>query len=430
MRSDLDRLMSEAKIDALIILGGSNHNPAMGYFVGKVHLTQAHLLIRRGQAPVLFHISMEREEAARTGFPTHDLGRYPMEDLLRRAGGDPIEAQAQRLARMFDEYSVRGRVAPYGMVEAGPLFALLRRVQELVPGIEVVGEPGDRSVVTRARASKDPHEVERIRGMGRITTEVAGEVAEYLRSQRSEDGALVDRRRRPVTVGDVKRRIELWLAERGAENPEGAIFAVGRDAAIPHSVGQDQDPIRLGETIVFDLFPRESGGGYFYDFTRTWCLGRAPAEAERAHEEVSEAYRAAAAALRPGVRCRDLQLQICAFFRSRGHLTVVEKPDAQEGYVHGLGHGVGLAIHEAPLFSHLESNQDVLATGAVVTIEPGLYYPDSGFGVRLEDTWWLRPDGAAERLAEYPHDLVLPLRSARRARARRRSNGRPRRARR
>ncbi|MGH2626681.1 MAG: M24 family metallopeptidase, partial [Anaerolineales bacterium] len=377
---------------------------------------------------VLFHGNMEREEADRTGFATHNLGRYPTEELLRRAGGDPIEAQAQRLAQILDEYSVRGRMAAYGIVEAGPLYTLLRRVQELVPAIEVVGEAGDRSVVIRARASKDADEVDRIREMGRVTTEVAGEVAEYLRSQRTENGALVDRRRRPLMVGDVKRRIDLWLAERGAENPEGTIFAVGRDAGIPHSAGQDGDPIHLGATIVFDLFPCEAGGGYFYDFTRTWCLGSAPPEAERAHEQVLEAYQAAVAGLRPGVRCREVQLETCAFFRARGHLTILEKSDAQEGYVHGLGHGVGLAIHESPSFSHVESNQDVLAPGAVVTIEPGLYYPEKGYGVRVEDTWWLRPDGKPERLAEYPTDLILPVKSARRTRARRRSNGRPQRA--
>lgn len=430
MRSDLDRLMQEARIDAVLVLGGSTHNPAMGYFVGRIHLTHAYLLIRRGQDPVLFHGTMEREEAARTGFRTHDLAGYPLEDLLRQAGGDTIEAHAQRMARIFEEYSVRGRVAAYGLVEAGTLYALLRRVQELVPGTEIVGEPGDRSVVIRARATKDPDEVGRIRSMGRVTTAVAGEVSEFLRSQRAENGALVDRSRRPLTVGDVKRRIQLWLAERGAENPEGTIFAIGRDAGIPHSTGQDGDPIPLGTTIVFDLFPREGGGGYFYDFTRTWCLGSAPPDAERAHAQVLEAYRAAVQALQPGIPCRDVQLQTCAFFRSHGHLTILEKSDAQEGYVHGLGHGVGLAIHESPSFSHVETNADVLSPGAVVTIEPGLYYPERGFGVRVEDTWWMRPDGKPEQLADYPTDLVLPVKAVRRARARRRSNGRPRRPRR
>ena len=87
---------------------------------------------------------------------------------------------------------------------------------------------------------------------------------------------LIGRDGEPVTIGQVKGLINLWLAERGAENPEGTIFAIGRDAAVPHSSGNPSDILRLGQTIVFDIYPCEAGGGYFYDFTRTWCLGYAP----------------------------------------------------------------------------------------------------------------------------------------------------------
>ena len=82
----------------------------------------------------------------------------------------------------------------------------------------------------------------------------------------------------PLTIRDVKQRINLWLSERGAENPEDTIFAIGRDAGVPHSSGNPMTSLRLGQTIVFDIYPCEAGGGYFYDFTRTWCLGYAPDE--------------------------------------------------------------------------------------------------------------------------------------------------------
>jgi Xaa-Pro aminopeptidase len=398
----------------------------MAYFVGRSHLTYAYLLFRRGQGPVLFHATMEREEAARTGFATVDLAKYPMEELLRRSQGDLLEAGALRLTQILEEHSVSGRMGVTGQAEAGAHYGLLRRVAQLAPGIELIGEATDRSVIIRARSTKSEDEVDRIRRMGGVTADVVGEVAEFLRSQRSENGHLVGVDRKPITIGQVKRKIQLWLAERGAENPEGTIFAIGRDAGIPHSVGQDGDPVRLGATIVFDIFPCESGGGYFYDFTRTWCLGQAPPEAERAHAEVREAYRAAVASLRAGAACRDLQLRTCEYFASHGHPTIREAPDSHSGYVHGLGHGVGLAIHESPSLSHLETNRDILAPGAVVTVEPGLYYPDQGFGVRLEDTWWIRPDGSAEVLATFPDDLVLPMKSTPKSRTRRRTNGRKR----
>jgi Xaa-Pro aminopeptidase len=79
--------------------------------------------------------------------------------------------------------------------------------------------------------------------------------------------------------------------------------------------------------------------------------------------------------------------------------------------VHSLGHGLGLHVHERPWFRSIASPSDQLDPGSVVTIEPGLYYPERGMGVRLEDTVWVRPDGNMEILAEYPLDLVLPLKS-------------------
>ncbi len=93
-----------------------------------------------------------------------------------------------------------------------------------------------------------------------------------------------------------------------------------------------------------------------------------------------------------------------------GHPTVLSDPQTERGYVHSLGHGVGLDVHEAPYLSNAESNRDELQPGAVFTLEPGLYYPDRKMGVRLENTLWMRPDGTAAVVAPYPLDLVLPVR--------------------
>jgi Xaa-Pro aminopeptidase len=84
-------------------------------------------------------------------------------------------------------------------------------------------------------------------------------------------------------------------------------------------------------------------------------------------------------------------------------------PGNQEGYVHGLGHGIGLDIHEAPRFTHLESNTTILQPGHVVTIEPGLYYPERGFGVRIEDAVAFNEAGELVWLTNYPYDLVIPM---------------------
>lgn len=409
MKDDLDRLMEQRQLDAVLVSGPGGHNPAMVYFTGVAHLTHADLLKPRGRPPVLLHASMERDEAARSGLELKDREAYDPIGLLQAAGGDRVEAAAQLLARWFEQVGVRGRVGVSGRIDAGTALAVLQRLEALLPDVQIVGEFEADSSITRARATKSPEEVERIRQMGRIATGVMGEVATYLTSHQAHRGVLVNREGAPLTVGEVKRRINLWLAMRGAENPEATIFAIGRDAGVPHSVGNDDDHLEVGKPIVFDFFPCEAGGGFFYDVTRTWCLGHAPDAVQEQYEHVRQAHAQAIAALRPGALCREIQRATCAHFAARGHATVMEQPGTTEGYTHSLGHGVGLAIHEAPWFNHLDSNTDTLEPGAVFTIEPGLYYPERGLGVRLEDTLWLRPDGTPEVLAELSLDLVLKL---------------------
>jgi Xaa-Pro aminopeptidase len=211
-------------------------------------------------------------------------------------------------------------------------------------------------------------------------------------------------------IKDVKRRINLWLAEQEAENPEGTIFAIGRDAGIPHSVGNPDDALRLGQTIVYDIFPCEAGGGYFYDFTRTWCLGYAPEPVLKLYEDVKNCYDTIYASLKVNAPFHHYQKQTCEFFESRGHKTILNDPTVESGYNHSLGHGLGLQVHEKPWASMINpSSSDILAPGSVFTLEPGLYYPEKGMGVRLEDTLTAHADGRFEILADYSKDLILPI---------------------
>jgi Xaa-Pro aminopeptidase len=245
--------------------------------------------------------------------------------------------------------------------------------------------------------------------MGQITTQVVSQVADFLTGHTVKNEVLVRADGEPLTIRDVKSRIDLWLAELGAENPEDCIFAIGRDAGVPHSSGNPVDAMRLGQTIIFDIFPCEKGGGYFYDFTRTWCLGYATDEAYQLYEDVRAVYTQIMAELKVNEPCPPYQKRTCELFEARGHPTIKDNPQTTDGYVHSLGHGVGLNIHERPWFGRQGGEADKLAPGSVVTIEPGLYYPERGLGVRLEDTVWVRPDGGMQILADYPLDLVLPM---------------------
>jgi Xaa-Pro aminopeptidase len=409
MRSDLDALMETYAIDALLVTGPAQNNPAMMYLTGGGHITQADLLKKRGQDPILFCNPMERDEAAKTGLSTRNLTDYRLPQLLRENNGNLLKATIQRYQAMLEEYGItEGRLAIYGTIDAGAAYAVFSGLEKVLPGLTIIGQLDD-SLMMQAMATKDAAEIERIRRMGKITTTVVGQVADFLTTQRVRNEVLVKADGEPLTIAEVKSRINLWLAERGAANPEGTIFAIGRDAGVPHSAGAPGDPLRLGQTIVFDIFPCEAGGGYFYDLTRTWCLGYATDEALALYEDVHSVYQTILDELEPGTHCPEYQRRACELLAEKGHPTVQGDPQTLNGYVHGLGHGLGLHIHERPWFGRNATNEDRLEPGSVVTIEPGLYYPERGLGVRLEDTVWMRPDGRAEILAEYPLDLVLPM---------------------
>ncbi|MDX1378481.1 MAG: M24 family metallopeptidase, partial [Anaerolineales bacterium] len=257
--------------------------------------------------------------------------------------------------------------------------------------------------------TKDESEVERIRKMGVVTTEVVDAVRNYLTScDVREDEVLVREDGSPLTVGDVHKKIKLWVAERGAEVPSGFIFAIGRDAGVPHSSGNPDDLIQLGKTIIFDLYPAEAGGGYYFDFTRSWSLGYATPDAQELYDQVKEIFDKLNDNFDLNASFKSYQRMTCEYFESKGHRSPLNDQSPQDGYVHSLGHGVGLNIHERP-FSGLQVDDQMLVAGVVITSEPGLYYPEKGMGIRIEDTLWVRPDGKVETLVEYPYDFVLPM---------------------
>ncbi len=409
MKTDLDRLMSERDLAAILITGPGQHNPALVYMTGGCQLTNADVIKQQGKPPVLFHYPMERDEAAKSGLATKNLGQYNFTELLKQAGGDQLKATVKRYSLMLADLGIsHGKVALYGRAEIGPSYELFNALHQALPGLDFIGEINNSSLML-ARMTKDAEEVVRIRKMGQVTTQVVGLVADFITSHRAKNDILVKSNGSPLTIGEIKSRINLWLLERGAENPEGTIFAIGRDAGVPHSSGSDTDVLRLGQTIVFDIYPCEAGGGYFYDFTRTWCLGYAPDDVQALYADVLAAYNQVTGQLVVGKPFNDYQDLTCELFTSRGHPTIKENPPTERGYVHSLGHGIGLNIHERPWSGAGSDEHDCLSMGTVFTIEPGLYYPDKGMGLRLENSLWARPDGQMEVLADYPLDLVLPI---------------------
>ena len=395
MKSDLDRLMEEQGLDALLITGPAQHNPPMVYMTGPIHMTSGDLIKKRGSDPVLFYNPMERDEAAKTGFQTKNLADYRFNELIKTTQGNILEATILRYEKMLTEYELStGKIAIYGKMDVGSSYAIFSGLNAKLPDLEIIGQIGD-SILLQAMSTKDEQEVNRIRAMGEITISVVGKVKDFLTAHKTKNSILVKANGDPLTVGEVKKNINLWIAEAGVENPEGTIFSIGRDAGVPHSSGNPKDILELGKTIIFDIFPAEAGGGYFFDFTRTWCLGYAPDKVMQLYEDVSMVYQQVMSEIEVNSSSSQYQDRTCELFAEMGHPTIKSNPQTQEGYVHSLGHGVGLYIHEYPRISS-NFKDDRLSPGSVVTIEPGLYYPERGMGVRLEDTVLMRPDGEFE----------------------------------
>ena len=131
--------------------------------------------------------------------------------------------------------------------------------------------------------------------------------------------------------------------------------------------------------------------------------------AQALYDDVYAVYQQVMAELELNAPFKRYQARTCELFEAQGHPTVGSDPTIQEGYVHSLGHGLGLHVHEAPWSGMTAGEQDILAPGVIVTIEPGLYYPSRGMGCRLEDTVAVTHDGKFEILADFPLDLVLPI---------------------
>ncbi|SFM48509.1 M24 family metallopeptidase [Methanolobus profundi] len=199
-----------------------------------------------------------------------------------------------------------------------------------------------------------------------------------------------------LTSEMVRKEIDMTLLEHGCES-DSTIVAGGTGSSNPHWEGEG--PLKANEPIVIDIFPRSKKERYFADMTRTVLKGEPSEKLADMYEAVLAAQEAGIAMVKPGVKCSDIHNKVCDVFKERGYDTIREGSNV--GFIHSTGHGVGLEIHELPFVG----NSDVeLEEGNIITIEPGLYYPDVG-GIRLEDLILVTSDGH-ENLTEMEKRFV------------------------
>ena len=258
----------------------------------------------------------------------------------------------------------------------------------------------DREMGVLERRTKDAREIACIRE-AQAMTEAAMEFACRMVAHATAraDGVLMHDAA-PLTAERVRAAIDHWLIDRGYANPP-AIVAGGPPTADCHWLGYGE--LRTGQPVVIDIFPRNRDTLYNGDCTRTVVHGDIPDEVARMHAAVCRAKAAGAAAIRAGVTGEAAYLAAAASIRADGYQMGLPPPGSPPSYcamTHGLGHGVGLDVHEPPL---LDMNGPALLAGDVVSVEPGLYRADLG-GVRVEDLVVVTPDGS-ENLNRLPEGL-------------------------
>lgn len=182
----------------------------------------------------------------------------------------------------------------------------------------------------------------------------------------------------PLTSEKLRSIIDVSILQAGGR-PGHTIVACGRQSCDPHEQGHGV--LRGHQPIILDVFPRSHKTGYFGDVTRTVVRGKASEAVRRLYDTVWHAQEIGLAKVRADVPAIEIHAAVRNYFETQGYKTC-RKNGHLIGFFHGTGHGVGLEVHEPPRITH--NSTDVLKPGHVLTIEPGLYYPELG-GVRLED---------------------------------------------
>ncbi|HJJ81790.1 MAG TPA: Xaa-Pro peptidase family protein [Methanocorpusculum sp.] len=252
----------------------------------------------------------------------------------------------------------------------------------------------DSGTVLSMRAKKTGVEIEKIRAVQKKNERgVTLAVDTVRKADVSEDGGLFFEDE-PLTSEKLREIMHEAFFRMGLDDKD-TIASCGADTALPHAKGEGQ--LFANQPIVLDVFPRDIETGYFADMTRTISKGKPSDEIRRMYDTVHEAKELAVSLIRAGVSGADVHNAAADYFTKKGYVTA-----GTSGFIHSLGHGVGLAIHESP---SLSVRGGVLEEGNVVTVEPGLYYPGIG-GVRLEDMGAVTEDGF-DRFTTFEEELIV-----------------------
>ena len=332
---------------------------------------------RKGEQGTIIISQMEVGRASREGTTTVMTRAEAKLPEIMKKEKDPYRATAQMIA---------GQVGKKILVPPNFPVALANALGEFC-SVTV-----DKGTVHSMRAKKTRSEIHFMNNVQNVAQTAMGHAATLIRNAVVKKGILhVDGK--PLTAEYIKYTMHCMLLEHGC-SAEDTIVSCGEDTAIPHMTGTG--PLRSDEPIIIDLFPVHEKSGYYADMTRTFVKGEPSQEILEMYTALRDAKQLAISRIRSGVAGSELHQLVIDFFKERGY-----ESDTR-GFIHNLGHGVGLQVHELPTVG---PSGIPLQEGNVITIEPGLYYPGTG-GVRLEDIGAVTKKGF-NNFTSFPEDLVV-----------------------
>jgi Xaa-Pro aminopeptidase len=372
----------------VLIAADSIRSPEMRHEVPVVVPDPFLYIERNGSRHVVVSPFEVERIQGQNGIQPHPYERFGWDELV--AQGLPMEeVELETYVRAVRELGVEAAVVP-------PTFPVELADRLRAEGIEV--SPNRDAFVQRRRV-KTGAELDGIRRAQR-GAEAGMDAARDLfrRAEDGKGGLVVDGE--PLTCERVKLAVQQAFTDRDLFADE-FIVSHGPQTAIGHELGHGQ--IQAGEPVVLDVWPRDRASSCYTDMTRTFVIGEPPEELVEYQALVREALERSLAAVKPGIPGRDVYVIVCELFHEHGYKTGLHKQAGEvleDGFHHGLGHGVGLEVHEQPWLSRYPGE---LVAGDVITLEPGLYRAGWG-GCRLEDIALVTDEGA-ELLTQYPYDL-------------------------
>lgn len=362
-------------------------NPDQRYF-GRVPVPDPFISFRAGRRKVCVVSALEYGRVKRDSAFDMVLPLEAWHQQARRRWPRRRIGPAEVILLLAAHYRIHAFTVPDDF-PAGVAFKLVRHGLKLVPA---------GGLIFPEREIKNAAEVAALRTGNRCAALGIAAAEDLLRRARLKGRWLYHQGRR-LTAEDLKFAIETACLAAGAVSL-GTIAAGGNQGCDPHESGHG--PIRARELIIVDVFPRVTATGYHGDMTRTFLRGRASDAQRRLVATVCAGQQLALAAIHAGVNGRDVHNRVADYFKTQGYETK-HTPRGSVGFFHGTGHGLGLAVHEPPRISGAVDYE--LKPGAVVTVEPGLYYPGLG-ACRIEDVIQVTA-GRPKLLSRYHYDWEI-----------------------